>query len=194
MAILEWLRYLTGVVNPTNLFVLSMIESIFFPLPPDTMLVPLVLLDPARGMVLAGITTAGSVIGAVIGYFLGQWGGRPLLEKLASQDKLEKVASLYHRYEFWAVGIAGFTPIPYKVFTVSAGAFGLRLHTFVLASILSRGARFGLEAGLVMLYGQEVVGFIERYFNLLTMGFVVLVGMVWLIWYGRGQYGGKREE
>ncbi|NMB25293.1 MAG: DedA family protein [Firmicutes bacterium] len=194
MVILEWLRYLTGVVNPTNLFVLSIIESIFFPLPPDTMLVPLVLLDPARGMLLAGITTAGSVIGAVIGYFLGQWGGRPLLEKLASKDKLEKVACLYKRYEFWAVGIAGFTPIPYKVFTVSAGAFGLRLHTFLFASILSRGARFSLEAGLVMLYGQEVVGFIERYFNLLTMGSVVVVGVVWLTWYGWRQYGRKREE
>ena len=194
MAILDWLHYLTGVVNPTNLFVLSVIESIFFPLPPDTMLLPLVLLNPTKGMLFAGITTAGSVIGAAIGYFLGQWGGRPLLEKLASRDRLEKVASLYRRYEFWAIGIAGFTPIPYKVFTVSAGAFGLRLHTFMLASILSRGARFFLEAGLVMLYGQEVVGFIERYFNLLTMGLAAFGGVAWLSWYGWKQYGRKREE
>lgn len=194
MSIIQWLNYLTGVVNPTNLFVLSIIESVFFPLPPDTMLLPLVLMNPEKGMVLAGLTTMGSVIGAVIGYFLGLWGGRPLLEKLASGDKLKKVADLYERYQFWAVGIAGFTPIPYKVFTVSAGAFRLRLHTFVLASIISRGGRFFLEAGLVMIYGQEVIGFIERYFNALTMGVVVIVAVAWLSWHGWRRYGKRREE
>ncbi|NLK07445.1 MAG: DedA family protein [Firmicutes bacterium] len=194
MAILDWLRYLTGVVNPTNLFIVSVLEAIFFPLPPDTMLLPLVLLDPDRGMLFAGITTLGSIIGAVIGYFLGMWGGRPLIERFVSKERLGQIAVLLERYEFWAVMIAGFTPIPYKAFTVSAGVLGLRLHSFILASILSRGARFGLEALLIMLYGRKVIGFIERYFNLLTLGVVAFLGAVWAVWYYLRQYGRNREE
>jgi membrane protein YqaA with SNARE-associated domain len=194
LAILNWLRHLTGVLNPTNLFIVAIIESIFFPIPPDTILLPLVLLEPRKGLFFAGLTTIGSLIGAIIGYLLGRWGGRPLIEKLASQDKLDKVAALYRRYEFWAIGIAGFTPIPYKVFTISAGAFELKLGSFVLASIISRGARFFLEAGLVMLYGQEVIGFIDRYFNLLTVMLVGVVVLIWLSWYGWQYWNGKRRE
>lgn len=194
MVILDWLRQLTGVINPTNLTIMAIIESIFFPIPPDTMLLPLVLLEPRRGLLFAGLTTVGSVAGAMFGYFLGHWGGRPLLEKLVSQDKLEQVAILYRRYEFWAIGIAGFTPIPYKVFTISAGAFQLHFGSFLLASLISRGARFFLEAGLVMLYGQEVIGFIDRYFNLLTLVLVGIVVLIWLSWFGWHQWNGKRRE
>ncbi|NMB12381.1 MAG: DedA family protein [Firmicutes bacterium] len=194
MAILDWLHHLTGVINPTNLLIMAIIESIFFPIPPDTMLLPLVLLDPQRGLAFAGLTTVGSVIGAIIGYFLGRWGGRPLLERLAAQDKLERVAALYRRYEFWAIGIAGFTPIPYKVFTISAGAFELQLGSFIVASLLSRGARFFLEAILVMLYGQEVMGFIDRYFNLLTVVLVGVAALIWLSWYGWQHWHGNRRE
>lgn len=194
MAIIDWLRHLTGVINPSNLLILAIIESIFFPIPPDTMLLPLVLLNPQRGLFFAGMTTVGSVVGAVLGYYLGRWGGRPLLEKLASQDKLERVAALYRRYETWAIGIAGFTPIPYKVFTISAGAFQLRLRPFILVSVVSRGARFFLEAGLVMVYGQEVMGFIDRYFNLLTMVLVGVVVLIWLSWYGWRFWKEKSQE
>jgi membrane protein YqaA with SNARE-associated domain len=194
MVILDWLRQLTGVINPTNLTIMAIIESIFFPIPPDTMLLPLVLLEPRRGLLFAGLTTVGSVAGAMFGYFLGHWGGRPLLEKLVSQDKLEQVAILYRRYEFWAIGIAGFTPIPYKVFTISAGAFQLHFGSFLLASLISRGARFFLEAGLVMLYGQEVIGFIDRYFNFLTLVLVGIVVLIWLSWFGWHQWNGKRRE
>ncbi|NMB47144.1 MAG: DedA family protein [Firmicutes bacterium] len=194
MAILDWLRHLTGVLNPTNLLILAGIESIFFPIPPDTMLIPLVLLDPQRGLLFAGLTTVGSVVGAIIGYLLGRWGGRPLLEKLVSRDKLEQVETLYHRYDFWAIGIAGFTPIPYKVFTISAGAFQLRLRTFILASMLSRSTRFFAEAILVMLYGQGVVGFIERYFNLLTIAVVAVIAVVWLSWYGWRYWSEEKRE
>ena len=194
MVILDWLRQLTGVINPTNLTIMAIIESIFFPIPPDTMLLPLVLVEPRRGLLFAGLTTVGSVAGAMFGYFLGHWGGRPLLEKLVSQDKLEQVAILYRRYEFWAIGIAGFTPIPYKVFTISAGAFQLHFGSFLLASLISRGARFFLEAGLVMLYGQEVIGFIDRYFNLLTLVLVGIVVLIWLSWFGWHQWNGKRRE
>lgn len=180
VVIWEWLGHFTGAVNPLNLFLIALMESIFFPIPPDTVLLPLVLLQPGGGVSFAGLATLGSVVGAGIGYFLGRWGGRPLVERIASRDKIDRVGELFNKYEFWAIGIAGFTPIPFKVFTLSAGAFRVRFRPFIFAAILSRGARFLMEAVLVMLYGRQIIGFIRSDFNILTVAVVVAVGVLWL--------------
>ncbi|HLF24643.1 MAG TPA: hypothetical protein VI565_12040, partial [Burkholderiales bacterium] len=98
--------------------------------------------------------------------------------------QFDRIRELYLQYDVWAVGVAGFTPIPYKVFTIAAGAFDMDPLRFTLASIISRGARFFLVAGLIYLYGAAIKGFIDRYFNLLTVIFTaLLVGFFFLLAY-----------
>lgn len=164
-----------------GLFVIAFVESSFFPIPPDLILIPLALADPQRGLWYAAICTAGSVLGAYFGYWIGRRFGRPVLRRFASESQIDRIDALFATYGGWAVGIAGFTPIPYKVFTISAGLFRQGLWTFTVASILSRGARFFLEAVLIELYGASIVDFISRYFELLTVAVtIVVVAAVWL--------------
>lgn len=158
-----------------GLFVDAFVESSFFPIPPDLILIPLVLAHPAGALGYAAVCTFGSVLGAYFGYWLGRRFGRPLLRRFASEAQIDRIDGLFARYGGWAVGIAGFTPIPYKVFTIAAGLFRQGLWTFTAASVLSRGARFYLEAVLIRLYGAPIVDFIGRYFEWLTVGLTLLV-------------------
>ena len=147
-------------LGPFGLFLLALIESSVFIIPPDTLLILLVLANPASGLFLALICTLGSTIGGVIGYGIGFWGGRPVLERLVKADKIEKVNSMYDKYGVWAVAVAGFSPLPYKVFTISSGLFKLNLMAFTVASFFSRGARFFMVAIFLMIFGKS---FIEKY-------------------------------
>jgi membrane protein YqaA with SNARE-associated domain len=121
------------------------------------------------------LCSLGSVLSGVFGYGLGRMGGRPLLERWVQADRVALVQRHYQRWDVWAVAVAGFTPIPYKVFTISAGAFLLDVWRFVLASVISRTARFFLVAGLFFFFGNEVKGFIIRYLNIISVLFVVLL-------------------
>ena len=117
----------------------------------------------------------GGVVGYVIGYRFMEVIGFGILNFYGLAEKYQKVAELYNQYNVWVVGIAGFTPIPYKVFTISAGAFKINFSLFLLASLVSRSARFFLVSGLIYIFGKEIRAFIERYFNILAVIFVLLL-------------------
>ena len=161
------------------LFLVAFAESSFFPIPPDVLLIALAVGSPSRSFVFAGISTLGSVLGAALGYLLGlqfyELAGHPIIQFYGVEQRYLQVQALYQHYDALAVAIAGFTPIPYKVFTIAAGAFRINFVTFMLASVFSRGARFVLVAGLIWWLGPEIKRFIDRYFNLLTVAFVILL-------------------
>lgn len=161
------------------LFLLAVAESSFFPIPPDVLLIAMALAAPGRSFRYAGLCTVGSVLGGVIGYGIGlvliDSIGMPILTFYGATDKYEYIRVLYDRYDAWAVGIAGFTPIPYKVFTIAAGAFKINFWVFVLASIAGRAGRFFLVAALIYRFGPSIKGFIDRYFNMLTVIFFALL-------------------
>ncbi|XGI83335.1 YqaA family protein [Halorutilales archaeon Cl-col2-1] len=165
-----------------GLFVLAFIESSFFPIPPDVVLIPLAVASPESAVFYGVVTTIGSVAGAVFGYYAGYKGGRPLLEATVDDEKMELVEDYYDEYGVAAVGIAGLSPIPYKVFTLSSGAFRMDLRGFILVSVVSRGARFIGVAVLLSLYGEEILGFIEGSFGVLTIGFGVIAAAAYVVW------------
>lgn len=157
------------------LFVVSFLESSFFPIPPDVLLIPLCLGEPELSFWFAAICSVGSVIGGVAGYGIGYWGGRPLLRRLFSEQKINAVHGYYERYNAWATGVAGLTPLPYKLFTLSGGAFAINFRIFVFASLVSRSLRFFAVATLVYFYGEAAKGFIDRHLGWLTVAFVILL-------------------
>jgi membrane protein YqaA with SNARE-associated domain len=171
------------------LFILAFAESSFFIVPPDILLIPLVLGYRKKWFRLAVIVTAGSVLGGMFGYFIGHllwWkGGYPHYSAIASfffdsipgfsEAVFESMKVKYDLYGFWIVFTAGFTPIPYKIFTISSGAFDLNFVTFLIASVVSRGARFFLVAFLINLFGEPMKKFIDKYFNWLALVFTVLL-------------------
>lgn len=167
--------------GPAALFLLAFAESSFFPIPPDPLLIALCLGAPARSLRFAAICTAGSVLGGMAGYGIGA-GAWHLVDQWffayvpgVTPEAFDLVGGMYDRYDFWAVFVAGLTPIPYKVFTLSGGMFGINFATFVVASALSRGLRFFAVAGLIWKFGPPIARFIDRYFDLLAVAFVVLL-------------------
>lgn len=176
----DWVEHFAGTpYGSWALFLLAFAESSFFPVPPDVLLIALGVSIPLRAFRYALICSAGSVLGGVAGYIIGYRFmdviGFSILNFYGLAEKYHKVAELYNRYNVWVVGIAGFTPIPYKVFTISAGAFKINFPPFLLASVISRSARFFLVSGLIYIFGKEIKTFIERYFNILAVIFVLLL-------------------
>lgn len=160
---------------------LSFSESFFFPVAPDPLLMALSLGRPRRAYFYAAVCSAASVLGGAAGYAIGlilfETLGKPILEIYGAMETYLLVQNYYRTYDAWAVGVAGFTPIPYKVFTIAAGAFQISFIVFILASVASRSARFFLEAWLIHRFGNTIRTFIDRYFNVLTiLFFVLLVG------------------
>ncbi len=161
------------------LFFIAVAESSFFPIPPDVFLMVLCIAVPPKSFRYAAICAVGSVLGGMLGYGLGlgfmDTVGVKILELYGLHDKYEVVQNLYQQYDALAVGAAGFTPLPYKLFTITAGAFKINFVTFILVSIVSRSARFFLVAAFIYKFGAPVRHFIERYFNLLTIIFFILL-------------------
>lgn len=161
------------------LFLLAFAESSFFPVPPDVLLMALSISAPSRALRYAMICSIGSVLGGIVGYAIGWllWTEVQgfFFSYVFSHEVFDKVALLYQEHAFWAVFTAGFTPIPYKVFTIAGGVFEIPFPVFVIASALSRSARFFLVAGLLRWFGPPVRVFIERHFNWLSIVFVVLL-------------------
>ncbi|MDH3298274.1 MAG: DedA family protein [Gemmatimonadota bacterium] len=161
------------------LFGISFAEASFFPIPPDVLLIPLALGRPRRAFWFALVCTAGSVLGAIGGYLIGSLLfasiGQPILELYGAVDQYDELGRMYNDNLVLTLGTAGFTPIPFKVFTIAAGAFGVAFLPFVIISALSRSGRFFLVAGLIRVFGEPIRGFIERWFNLLSILFVVLL-------------------
>ena len=161
------------------LFVLAFCESSFFPVPPDVLLIALAVSIPKKSFKYALICTAGSLIGGCLGYLIG-WQfmitvGEKIIQFYGLTHKMQYIKDLYVQYDAWAIGIAGFTPIPYKVFTISAGAFDINFAVFLVASAVSRAARFFLVGWLIYMFGPKIKIFIDRYFNILAIAFVVLL-------------------
>ncbi len=177
------------------LFALAFAESSFFPIPPDVLLIALCVGALTKSYRFALICTLGSLIGGIVGYGIGYWlwhapgGEASALAQFFfdhvpgfSEHKFETVRGLYEQYNFWIVFTAGFTPIPYKVITISAGVFHVPFPMFVLASLVGRAGRFFLVAALLHRYGAGITRFIDRWFNLLAVGFTVLLLLgFWLI-------------
>lgn len=183
--VLHWAETPYG---PIALFILAFAESSVFPIPPDALLIALVLGASAKAFKFAFNCTIASVMGALLGYSIGYflwWNSPGEFSSVAifffnnvpgfSEKVFFDVKSLYDNYNFWIVFTAGFTPIPYKVITISSGAFDINLFIFVIASIISRGSRFFLVAFLIWKFGPSIKSFIDKYFNWLAVAFTVLL-------------------
>ncbi len=157
------------------LSILSFVESSFFPIPPDTVMIPLALIQPKLAIFYALLTTVTSVLGGIFGYFIGLKGGRPIVKKIISDEKLYQVKLLYQKYDVWAVAIAGFSPIPYKIFTIAAGLFELDFKRFVIASLIGRGGRFLLVGGLIFIFGEKIKFFLDQYLEIFIVGLTILL-------------------
>lgn len=159
------------------LFTVSFIESSVFPIPPDILLVPMVLANREKAWRIAGVCTIGSVLGGIAGYYIGLAlydVFLPVLELVhITEAKMEAFSQKFNAWGFWWVAMAGVTPFPYKVITIASGLNKLDFLTFVLASVSSRGMRFYLEAFLLWRYGEKMREFIEKY-----LGWVVTIGFV----------------
>ena len=165
-----------------GLFFYAFSEARFNPFPVETILIPLMLASPPQGaLFFALIATLGSVLGAILGYYMGYFGKVAILDRFFSKDKIGKIHNLYNKYESWAVFIAGFTPIPFKLVTISGGAFYINFKKFIIFSTLSRGLRFFLEALFVIYFGKQVIEFLDKNFGLITIGVVgVLIIGYWI--------------
>ncbi len=173
------LRWAETPYSTWALFLLAFCESSFFPVPPDVLLIALAVAAPKKSFQYALICSIGSVLGGCFGYLIG-WKfmgaiGNKIVLFYNFESRFEYIQRLYQSYDAWAVGIAGFTPIPYKIFTISAGVFRIDFSVFVLASIVSRSARFFLVGGLIYRFGPKIRTFIEHYFNALAIIFTVLL-------------------
>jgi membrane protein YqaA with SNARE-associated domain len=178
----DWMmRTATHDKAPLGLFWFAFAESSFFPIPPDVMLVPMVLAKPARAWTYAAICTVGSVLGGIlgyaIGYFLYETLGQWLVQVYGLATQFEAYRAAYSQWGLWIILIKGLTPIPYKIVTIASGAAAFNFWVFIAASIVTRGARFFLVAGLLYWFGEPIRGFIERRLTLVTTTFLVfLVG------------------
>ncbi len=168
------------------LFFLALAEASFFPIPPDVLLIALGIAIPQKSFRWASVCLLGSVIGGILGYGLGYYFMALIGDKILAfyhlTEKYAQVQALYQKYDAWAVAAGGFTPLPYKLFTITAGAFRIDFFTFVIASFLSRGLRFYLVSGTIYLFGPRVKYFLDNYFNLFTIIFsILLIGGYFII-------------
>ena len=167
------------------LALISFLESSIFPIPPDALMIPMILATPRRAFVIAGVCTVASVAGGVAGYAIGMFAfdtiGTQVLTALGKADAMAEFNTRFNDWSFWAVMVAGITPFPYKVITIMSGWAGMPLVTFIAVSVLARGLRFFIVAGLLWKFGDPVRGFIERNLGLvLVMGLAVVIGGFWL--------------
>ena len=176
----DWMmRMAASQKAPHALAAVSFVESSFFPIPPDIMLIPMVLAKRAKAWFFAAIATIASVAGGIAGYLIGyllyDTVGAPLLEFYGYLDKFKDFSSNYNEYGAWIVLFAGVTPFPYKVITIASGVTGLNFVVFIVASVIARALRFFAVSGLLYWFGPPIRGFIENNFGLVTTAFFVLL-------------------
>lgn len=184
--LVTWL--MSWIQGPYGMVVLSataFAEASFLPVLPDVLLVALCLIDPPNAFLYAAICSVSSALGAVFGYGIGRFGGRPLLRRLVSPSRIRAVELSYQRYGVWPVAIAGFAPLPYKIFTITAGVFLLKFKHFVLASALGRTCRFFIIGALLRVYGEPVSYLIKNYFKAFAavITAVFIIGFVFIHFY-----------
>ena len=161
------------------LAIVSFIESSFFPVPPDVLMIPMILARPGQAWIIASVALAASVLGGLLGYFIGAIAyeqiGQPILQSLGKEESMAKFSERFNDLGFWAVLAAGITPFPYKVITIMSGFTGMPLTTFVATSTLARGLRFFLIAILLWKFGHQIRQFIERRLGLVAILLLVLL-------------------
>lgn len=175
---------LAWAAHPRALWVLGLVafvESSIFPIPPDVLLLPMVLARPNRAWLIAGVCTVSSVLGGMLGYAIGYFAfdtlGQPVLTALGKADSFDGFIERYNEWGAWVVLAAGVTPFPYKVITILSGATQLSLPVFIISSIVARGLRFFIVAGLLWWLGEPVKAFIEKRLGLVfTLALVILFG------------------
>ena len=157
----------------------SFVESSVFPIPPDVVLIPMVLAQRHKALLIATICTVASVLGGLLGYVIGLFLfdsiGKSILDFYAYGEKFASFQSRYNEWGVWIVLIAGLTPFPYKGITIASGVTGLSLPVFIIASIVARGARFAIVAALLWKFGESIQNFIERYLGILCAVFIALL-------------------
>ena len=170
------------------LALVAFVESSVFPIPPDVIMIPMILAAPRRAFLIAGVALAASVVGGMLGYAIGAFAfesiGKPILAAFGKQQAMAEFNQRFNDFGFWPVLIAGVTPFPYKVITIMSGWTGLPFGTFIVTSIIARGLRFFVVAALLWQFGAPIRSFIERYLGLLfTIFMVLLVGSFFLVKY-----------
>ncbi|WP_335872341.1 YqaA family protein [Bacillus sp. 2205SS5-2] len=173
-----------------GLILLSFTESSFFPIPPDVLIIPMALANPDSALLYAFYTTLASALGSIFGWYIGKRLGRPVLQRFISEERILKVEEYFNKYGPLAILIAGFTPIPYKVFTVFAGVSKMKIRVLFLWSLVGRGIRFFLEAFLIIRLGEQALPFIEENLTTLSIGAAVLILFV----YGGYRYFQKKQQ
>ena len=168
--------------GPVGLFIVAFTESTVFPIPPDVMLLPLAMMNPRLSWWYAFLTSAASALGALLGYAIGRKAGRPILRRFFKEETIKQVEPLFVKYGGWAVGIAAFTPLPFKIFTFGAGIFRVPILTFTVVTVIGRSARFFLEAALVYFLGNKAQVYLGRNFEIATLGLTAsLLLITWLL-------------
>lgn len=179
-ALYDWTLSLAA--HPRALWALAIvafIEASVFPIPPDVLMVAMIIATPKRAFLIAGVAVLASVLGGLAGYAIGAFAfesiGRPVLETLGKADAVAAFNTRFNDLGFWSVLVAGITPFPFKVITIMSGWTGLPLVTFLLTSIIARALRFFFVAALLWRYGAPIRDFIERWLGLLSVLFVILL-------------------
>ncbi|MEO0830272.1 MAG: YqaA family protein [Pseudomonadota bacterium] len=161
------------------LAIVSFVESSFFPIPPDLLMIPMIIAAPHRAFLIAGVCMVASVLGGIAGYGIGMFAfeqiGKPILESLGKADRMAEFSERFNDMGFWAVLVAGLTPFPYKVITIMSGWTAMPLGTFIVTSIIARGLRFFIVATLLWKFGEPIKDFIEKRLGLVFTLFVALL-------------------
>ena len=161
------------------LAIVAFVESSFFPIPPDVLMIPMIIARPSRAFVIAGVATVASVFGGLFGYYIGaslmQSVGLPILEFYGKDASFAEMAEVFNTYGAWAVVVAGVTFLPFKVITIASGVTGLPLSVFIVSSIFARALRFFLVAALLWKFGAPIRDFIEKRLGLMFVLFCVLL-------------------
>lgn len=161
------------------LAIVAFVESSVFPIPPDVLMIPMILARPSRAWLIAGVALGASVLGGLLGYAIGALAfeqiGQPILQSLGKGDAVSEFNTRFNDFGFWAVLVAGITPFPFKVITIMSGWTGMPLATFIATSILARGLRFFIVAALLWKFGSPIRDFIERRLNLMFSLFILLL-------------------
>ena len=185
-AIYDWtLKWAKHKFAPQMLAMLTFAESVFFPIPPDVLLAPMVLAKPAKAWRFATITTVFSVLGGMVGYVLGYYMFepwiQPIITEIGYQHRLDTIINWFNEWGIWVVFIAGFSPVPYKLFTVSAGFLHMAFLPFILVSAISRGMRFFLVAGLIKWGGPTMESKLRRWIDIVGWGVVIAIVIAYFV-------------
>ena len=170
------------------LAIVAFVESSFFPIPPDILMIPMIIAAPRRAFLIAGVATVASVLGGLLGYYIG-WGffeliGKPIFDFYGKAEAVAEFSESFNQYGAWAVLIAGVTPFPFKVITIMSGVTALSLPIFIVSAIIARALRFFIVAALLWKFGEPIRDFIEKRLGLVFVAFcVLLIGGFLLVGY-----------